>query len=264
MGKLAARTLGVLVCLALLISLGLNALMLKRYERMYYSVQAVRLDPTGQWEYGGPESQLPPPSPDKPRIVFFGDSRIFMWHPLPAVGHGECVNRGISGDTTEQSLLRLERDVIALSPKIAVMEVGINDLKAIGVMPFREKMITKACQENLRTMVDKLQAAGIHVVLLTIFPVGRIEWTRRPVWSNKTITAVDSTNALMKQWKGDHLTVVDCDKVLRSNGRMHPRYALDALHLNAEGYAALNARLTPLLESLLSPSSKESAPDAVQ
>lgn len=264
MGKVTARTLAVLVCLALLISLGLNGLMLKRYERMYYSVQAVRLDPTGQWEYGGPDSQLPPPSPDNPRVVFFGDSRVLMWQPLPSLEDAEVVNRGISGDTTEQTLLRLDRDVMALSPRIVVIEVGINDLKAIGVMPFREDLITKECQQNIHTMVDKLRGAGIHVVLLTIFPVGSIEWTRRPVWSDKTIAAVDSTNALMKQWTGDNLTVVDCDEVLRTGERIHPRYALDALHINADGYAALNARLTSLLNSLVNPSPKESKSNAIQ
>ena len=67
--------------------------------------------------YRAANAKLPPPPPAEKRVVFFGDSITDMW-PIAAAFPGKpYVNRGISGQTTSQMLVRFRADVIALGPR---------------------------------------------------------------------------------------------------------------------------------------------------
>ncbi len=91
----------------------------------------------------------------------------------------------MAGNTSAQTLLRLEYDVIRLKPSIVVIQVGINDLKTIGVFPENRDKIISSCQKNLKSIVSQMLEHDIHIVILTIFPPGTTELLRRPVWSDK-------------------------------------------------------------------------------
>ncbi len=185
-----------------------------------------------------------------PRVMLFGDSRISMWSPLPALPGGSIVVRGRPGETTPLSRLRLERDLDAIEPDIVVLEIGVNDLKAIGVFPDRAAAIAAGAETNLRAMLDTLAGGGHQVVLLTIFPLGERGLVQRLLWSGDIEGAVRDTNARLRAWRGDRLTVVDCDPILAPQGALDPRYTFDTLHLNAAGYEALDAAIAPLLARL--------------
>src|SRR5262249_49551654 len=153
---------------------------------------------------------------------------------------------------TAQLLLRLDQDVLQLRPAVAVLALGGNDLTSIGVLPEREKEIVEACTKNLLEAADRMHARGIHVVLLTVFPVGQVGLSRRPVWSAATLAAVAEVNRALRAAKGPGLTVVDCDPVLAVDGRLNPAYyAADRWHVNAAGYQALNEHLRPVLADLV-------------
>ena len=64
------------------------------------------------------------------RIVFMGNSITEMWSIVnPDFFDGNhYVNRGISGQTTPQMLLRFRQDVIELKPKVVIILAGINDI----------------------------------------------------------------------------------------------------------------------------------------
>ena len=249
--KGAMMVLFLVVCLVLAGSLWANWFLYKRYRHMYGTVNAVRLDPTGAWVYGEANTSLKPPEAGVPRVVYFGDSRVELWQSLPEMAGAESINRGISGDTTTQAALRLDRDVIALKPQVAVFQVGVNDLKSIGVMPSQKQMILDQCNENIGSMVARLREVNVEVVLLTIFPVGAIELSRLPVWSEETLVAIDGANAFIRDLAGEGVTVVDSDAVLRKGQRIDAAFALDALHLNGAGYAALSTHIAPVLEELV-------------
>ena len=68
-------------------------------------------------------------APTRPRVVFMGDSITENWALAdPAFFRGEIVNRGISGQTTPQMLVRFRADVVALAPKIVHLMAGTNDV----------------------------------------------------------------------------------------------------------------------------------------
>src|SRR5262249_44540375 len=165
------------------------------YFRM---AKEVRLDPDNAQWYRRANAELKEPPPEVVRVVFVGDSDIERWEQLPELPGCQLVNRGCGGEATAQLLLRLDQDVLQLRPAVAVLALGGNDLTSIGVLPEREKEIVEACTKNLLEAADRMHARGIHVVLLTVFPVGQVGLSRRPVWSDATLAAVAEVNRALR------------------------------------------------------------------
>ena len=125
-------------------------------------------DWAGLTRYGSDNSELPPPAPGEQRVVFLGDQITELW------GQGTAkffpgkpyVNRGVTGQTTPQMLVRFRQDVIALKPRVVVIHGGTNDLT--GVMgPGTEGTVG----DNLASMTELAKVNGIHVVLASVTPV---------------------------------------------------------------------------------------------
>ncbi len=179
--------------------------------------------------------------------MLFGDSRIFLWSPVLDLGGWEIVNRGWSGETTRQGLLRLDRDVIALKPQMVLIQEGINDLKGIGLFPEQADEITEQCAQNLEEMVARIRAVEIQVVVLPIFPVGPVRLHRWPIWSDRIDGAVVKVNRRLATLAGPHVVLIDCEPVLAEGGRIRPSFAADELHLTSLAYKALDDLLVPQL-----------------
>ncbi len=103
---------------------------------------------------------------DAKRVVFMGDSITDGWRLNEFFPGKPYVNRGISGQTTPQMLVRMYPDVIDLKPAALVILAGTNDI-AHNTGPSTAVMI----QENLMAMTELAQHHGIKVVLCSITPV---------------------------------------------------------------------------------------------
>ncbi len=117
-------------------------------------------DWAGLTVFGSDDSELRPPAPNEPRVVFIGDDIIAH----AAFPNRAYLNRGIAGQTTPQMLIRFRQDVIALHPKVVVIEGGLNDLAGLSGT---EGAIT----DNLASMTDLAKTHGIRVVIASIAPV---------------------------------------------------------------------------------------------
>lgn len=184
------------------------------------------------------------------RIVLFGDSRIVQWTDFPGAPGTEVVARGIAGETTAQMRLRFEADVLAADPDVVVMQMGINDLVAIGVLPARRAEIADQCARNIDYFVDALGARGIRVVLLTIIPPASPPLWRKPFWSEAISEEVRRLNVrLLSRPMPPRVSVVDTSALLQDGaGRWRRGVLSDTLHLTPAGYGHLNAKIAPLLE----------------
>jgi lysophospholipase L1-like esterase len=249
--KFFRRGILLLLVLALGASVAANFVLYRQAMQSYVELQQLRLDPDDAKRFEASNRQLPSPAAGQKRVVLFGDSRIAMWRPLPNVAGCQIINRGVGSETTDQLLRRVERDVIGLHPDAVVIEMGINDLKNIGLFPASEQEIVNSCNRNTDLMLDGLRRNGTSVIVLTIFPVGPVPLTRRSIWSDKTLDAVGEYNRRMKGLALPGVIVVDCDPALSIGGRMNPKYALDTLHMTDAGYAALNSQLEPILKQVL-------------
>jgi lysophospholipase L1-like esterase len=125
-------------------------------------------DWAGLTRYGSENTELSPPSPAEPRVVFLGDQITELW------GQGGAkffpgrpyLNRGITGQTTPQMLVRFRQDVIALKPRVVVILGGTNDLTGV-LGPGTEGTVG----DNITSMTELAKANGIRVVLASVTPV---------------------------------------------------------------------------------------------
>ena len=109
-----------------------------------------------------------PPKAGESRVVFMGDSITDIWQGdrfgffVPAKPY---LDRGISGQTTPQMLIRFRPDVIDLKPKVVVILAGTNDI-AGNTGP----MTNEDVEANLASMAELAKLHGIKVVMASITP----------------------------------------------------------------------------------------------
>src|SRR5690242_18152971 len=128
-------------------------------QRQFEELSQVRLDPLGISQFPtGPDPSVP--ESDR-RVVFFGDSRAQNWpEPKGFPPGAQIVNRGIGRQTTAQVLERFDRHVAPLHPKLVVVEVGVNDLTKIAVLPDRRDAIVSGCEKNIDEIVARARRLG--------------------------------------------------------------------------------------------------------
>src|SRR5258708_9662423 len=129
-----------------------------------------RLDWASLARYREANRALPPPAAGESRVVFMGDSITDGWQQPRYGGFfpgKPYVDRGISGQTTPQMLVRFRPDVSDLKPKAVVILAGTNDI-AENTGP----MTDEAIERNLESMADLAKAHGIKVILSSITPTG--------------------------------------------------------------------------------------------
>ena len=103
---------------------------------------------------------------DPKRVVFMGDSITDFWRLTDSFPSKPYVNRGISGQTTSQMLVRMYPDVIALKPAAVIILAGTNDI-ARNNGPETMEMI----EQNLMAMTELAQGHGIKVILCAVTPI---------------------------------------------------------------------------------------------
>lgn len=238
--------------IALLLLLGgsvlLNLLLYNRAVKYYVELNQTRLDPFGLEVY--PTDPIPRQNARQIRVVFFGDSRAAEWS-APDDNRYEFINRGIGSQTSIQTIQRFADHVRPLQPDVIVLQVGVNDLKTIGLFPAQRAAIAARCKRNIQRLVEESKKLGAIVIVTTIFPVGEVPLERKPFWSDAISDAVQDVNAFITGLASDQVIVLDTVPILADNqGKLSQQYRDDELHLNSQGYVTLNQKLLPLLHTI--------------
>ncbi|MGH9454804.1 MAG: SGNH/GDSL hydrolase family protein [Terriglobia bacterium] len=168
------------------------------------------------------------------RVVFLGDSITDFWNLAKYFPALPYVNRGISGQTAPQMLVRMFPDVIDLKPAAVIILAGTNDI-ARNTGPETAEMI----EENFEAMTDLAQAHGIKVILCTLTPIS--DYTQHPQSGNRPPADVLKLNDWLKQYaEKSHAIVADYYSALvDAKGMLRNGYSDDGLHPNAKGYSLL-------------------------
>jgi acyl-CoA thioesterase I len=184
--------------------------------------------------YRDQDAGLAPPAADENRVVFMGDSITDAWIRLvPAFFQGRpYLDRGISGQTTPQMLLRFRQDVVNLHPKVVVILAGLNDI-AGNTGPSTPEMI----EDNLISMIELAHANAIKVVLASITPADDFWWNP----GTKPAKRIAAMNLWIKDYAAKHaLVYLDYYSAMADeNGAMKPEFTGDGVHPNAAGYAVM-------------------------
>lgn len=240
----------IIIFFILIISILLNFFLYNELTRIYSNGLRIQLDPDGSAIYSAENKRLKSaPHTSKQKLIMFGDSRILMWEPLPILDNTNIISRGRHGETTGMALLRLHKDVIDLNPDIVIIQTGINDLKTISIFPEDREKIINSTKNNIHNIILTLKNANARIILLTIFPHGKIGWPRKLVWSKEIGDGVRSVNDYIKTLSNKNVTVLDLDVIFRQNKTMNPLYELDALHINKKGYMALNSYIKKYIQN---------------
>lgn len=173
-------------------------------------------------------------NPDPERIVFMGDSITEMWAGKTPFfdQHPHFINRGISGQTTSQMLIRFRQDVIHLQPLVVVILAGTNDI-AGNTGPASTEMILN----NLQSMVELAQAHQIRVVLCSVLPVYRYPWAA----DIPAARLIVEMNALLKSYaQQKQLTYVDYHLLLAdARGGLTDQHSDDGVHPTVRAYTIM-------------------------
>ncbi len=184
-------------------------------------------------------AQLMMPDSSQQRVVFMGNSITEGWiNSRPEFYAGKpYVNRGISGQTTPQMLLRFRQDVIDLNPSAVVILAGINDIAGNTGPSTIEKIM-----DNLISMAELATANHIKVVLCSVLPAKDFPWRAGLEPAGKVV----KLNMLLKSYADEHhLVYVDYFSAMVDDSKgLKEDLAYDGVHPNALGYSIME----PLVE----------------
>jgi len=207
--------------------------------------------------YRDENAQMGPPAAGEQRVVFMGNSITESWMKLDSVffGSHHYIDRGISGQTTPQMLLRFKQDVIDLQPKVVVILAGTNDI-AGNTGPSTLEMI----ENNLSSMALLAQTAHIEVILSSVLPVFDYPWRPGLQPAEKIVTL----NKWIKDFASQHhfyyldyySSVVDDRKGMRHD------YSEDGVHPNLSGYKVMESLVEKAIAEALGNSSATSSSTA--
>ncbi len=221
-------------------------------EQQLEALRARFNDFGGLHRYQAENEALPPSAPGVQRVVFLGDSITDNWgrHFGSFFPGKPYVNRGISGQTTPQMLIRFQQDVIHLHPAAVVILAGTNDIaQNTGPEP------RSAIQDNFRSMVALARAAHIRVILASVLPADRFPW--QPALA--PAAEIRELNAWLAAYaSSERLVFLDYYSPLTTpEGGIKPDLAVDrAVHPNDAGYAIMQ----PLAEAAIARALARPAP----
>jgi len=172
------------------------------------------------------------------RVVFMGDSITQGWKLDEAFPGKPYVNRGISGQTTPQMLVRFRQDVIDLKPKVVVILAGTNDI-AGNTGP----MTLEQTEGNLASMAELATANGIRVVLCSVLPAFDYHWAPGLAPAPK----IAQINAWLKDYAAQKGYVyVDFYSAMKDDrGGLPATLSADGVHPLPAGFAIMS----PLAEA---------------
>ncbi len=196
--------------------------------------------------YKNENQKLGRPTAAEKRIVFMGNSITEGWgNKSPDFFSAKhYINRGISGQTTPQMLVRFRADVIDLEPKVVVILAGTNDI-AGNTGPSTIKMIF----DNIKSMAELAMANDIKVVLSSILPVFDYPWkpglnpSQKIVKLNKMIRDYSDKKGLIYL---DYFSSM----VNEQNG-LKDELTYDGVHPNKAGYKVMAPLAKAALEKAL-------------
>ena len=190
-------------------------------------------------KYETQNNQLPSKQSGEKRIVLLGDSITEFWSQIQPdfFANTSYINRGISGQTTPQMLIRFRPDVLDLHPDVVVILAGVNDIAGNSGPTTNDAIFG-----NIISMVELAKANAIKVILCSVLPANNFYW--RP--NEKAAETIIQLNQLIQSYAKEHdIPYVDYHSAMADAKNGLPKeFSEDSVHPNLKGYQTMQ----PLLE----------------
>lgn len=189
----------------------------------------------------------------KETTVFFGDSitELCPVEDLYAAYTRKTgvpiINRGISAETTDSMLKRIEKTVLVMKPKNLVMLMGINDIAA--------KVDNQQIVNNIKQMITltKQQSPKTHIILQAVYPINKTD--RESLFDKFQLRdrdnhTIDELNEMLESLaKEEKITFLNVNSYLMDkNKELKKEYTFDGLHPNMQGYLAIRDAILNVLD----------------
>lgn len=165
------------------------------------------------------------------KVVFMGNSITDHWYPTDSLffKDNQYVDRGISGQTTSEMLVRFRADVIDLKPQAVVILAGINDIAQNNGYIALEHVFG-----NIVSMVELAKVNNIRPILCAVLPAYDFPWRQGLEPAEKVIRL---NEMIRKYAEENHIPYVDYHSALKDDRNGLPeKYSQDGVHPNLAGY----------------------------
>ena len=182
--------------------------------------------------------------------VFFGDSitELCPFEELYSdITSYPIINRGISGETTNDMLDRFEDTIVSLKPRNLIMLMGVNDISS--------NLSAKETIENIKKMIKitKEKSATTNIVVQAIYPINKSDvdsFYQEFQLNGRSNEAIKELNkGLEIMVKEENVTFLNVNKRLENTkGELKKDYSKDGLHPNIKGYLAIKEDIVKVLQ----------------
>ena len=197
----------------------------------------VYMDDYGQLDrYRDANAKVRPPAKGENRVVFFGDSITQNWNTEQAFHSKAYMNRGISGQTTSQMLVRFRQDVLNLQPEVVVILAGTNDIGGNSGPVSNEDV-----EQNFADLAELARAHAVRVVFASILPVNNYTPQSKEPFALRPIHRILELNAWLKDYCAAHgFVYLDYfAAMVDEKGYLRRDLADDGIHPNNAGYSLM-------------------------
>jgi lysophospholipase L1-like esterase len=254
------RLIIMLFAVTLFVVLALSLMLVLLLRHHYAETLSAKVWPANRFTVGVAGTTVP----GSRTVLLMGDSRMSDWG-LPQIEGWRVLNAGLPGVTTAQLASCCRTILNQVHPQVVVIQVGINDLKLLGVRPDLGDAVIGNCVSNILVMVTECRRAGARVVVTPVWPVGKVTLSRRLVWSAAVDPAVTETNARLRHLLAneDGVYVMDLFQEL-TRGLSKKNYEWlyrDTLHLKPETYVRLSVLLAETVKARMDDRERTVHPD---
>ena len=180
-----------------------------------------------------------------------GDSRIARWNFSDTIAGCKTNNLGIEGQTAQQVYYRLKLNLEEAKPKLVLIQVGINDLKIIGLDEKNKLSIIDKTVDSIISSLEICRSNEVKPIFSTIIPTGRIPLLRKLVWSNEIDKAIIETNKRVVDYcVKNNIMVFNAYEILKNDhNKLNRVFEFDELHINVAAYSLLLDNLNRILNN---------------
>lgn len=196
--------------------------------------------------YAMANKNLLPQAAGENRIVFMGNSITEFWQYIDSsfFANKSFINRGISGQTTPQILLRFRQDVINLKPAVVVILAGINDIaENTGPIALEDVL------GNIVSMAQLAKENNIKVILSSVLPAYDFPWHLGLQPAEKVI----KLNSMIKLYcQESNIVYVDYYSAMVDDRKgLDKKYTDDGVHPTLAGYKVMDSLIVEALKKVI-------------
>ncbi len=197
-------------------------------------------------KYAEADKMLSAQVPGENRIVFMGNSITEFWAKIDTgfFANKNYIDRGISGQTSPQMLLRFRQDVINLKPAVVIILAGTNDIaENTGPISLEDIM------GNIISMAQLAKVNNIKVILSSVLPAYDFPW--HP--GLKPVEKIAKLNSMIKSYCNENnIVYLDYYSNMVDDRRgLDQKYTKDGVHPTLAGYKVMDALVEKAIKKTL-------------